>query len=141
MKTNERAEYLKSVVEQHFSNAKTKPTEKGVRMLQEGCRKTFSQIMEEMETMKRPADKACALLLATEKARGGIEVATLCKKVGEQKKADKIINIIDVALPNSKIAGVVTREASHEFFTNVVRTSNELAKKAKELRMIVKNLV
>ena len=141
MKMMEKTEYLKSVVEQHFSKNTTKPTEKGIRMLEEGHKKTFSQIMEEMNTMKRPSDKACALLLATEKARGGIEVAVLCKAVGKQKKADKIINIIDVALPNSKTAGIVTREASHEFFTNVVRTGNELAAKAKELRMIVKNLV
>ncbi len=141
MKTMEKTEYLKSVVEQHFSKSTTKPTKNGIKMLERGHRKTFNQIMEDMNAMKKPSDKTCALLMATIKAHTDIEIATVCKAIGVQKKAMTIINVIDTAYPDSKIAKIVTSEASQEFFANIVKNTKELTEKTKELRMIVKKMI
>ena len=155
METKERAEeikakqgrnklkidYLKSVVGFHFSRQKTRPTEKGLKLLEDGQKKTFNQLMRDLNTVRKPADKACVLLMATQKANSRIEIARVCKAIGKQKQQKEIIDAIDTAYPDSKVARIVTSEASQEFFSNMVKTSNELAKKAKQLRMIVKKLM
>jgi DNA-binding FrmR family transcriptional regulator len=137
-RNTEKTEYLKSVVKQYFPS-KSQPTKRGWELLEKGSNMTFEELMKEMKKMRKTSDKTCAILKAIEKADDGIKVMTLYKRVAEQKQLNKIINAIDTAYPDSKIANMVVHGASTEYVENIHRSTNELIKKAKELKMIIKS--
>jgi len=136
MQTIEQKEYLKSVIKQHFQSSKA-PTQKGWKLLEDD-RKTFEQLMKEADRAKKTSDKACAILKAVEKADDGFKMMALYKNIATQKNADVIISAIEIAYPNSRIAQMVASNASKEYYLNTIRETNEMMRKAKEIKMVVK---
>jgi|GEM_PF-3633624 len=139
MQTIEQKEYLKSVIIQHFPFSK-KPTQKGWKLLEEGDRKTFEELIKEADRAKKTSDKACAILKAVEKVDDNFKMMTLYKKIAAQKNADVIISAIEIAYPNSRIAQMIASNASREYYLNSIRETNEIIRKAKEIKMVVKEL-
>mgnify|MGYP001087859578 CR=1 FL=1 len=137
MKKIDQNEYIKSVITQHFPSNK-KPTKKGWKLLEEGDKKTFEQLIKEADKAKKVSDKACAILRAVEKADDEIKIMTLYKKIAIQKNADVIISAIEIAYPNSKIAQMISSNASKEYYLNIIRATNEMIRKAKEIKKIAK---
>ncbi|MEM3369715.1 MAG: hypothetical protein QXE90_02580 [Candidatus Micrarchaeia archaeon] len=138
-KTIGKNEYLKSVVEQYYYKKSEKPTRKGWKLLEEGDRKGFEQLMKEYRKMKKTSDKVCAILKAVEKANTEARINALCKEIASTTDTGRIINIIDTAYPDSQIARKVIETAHAECYTNMARKTSEIIERAKELREIIKS--
>ncbi|MEM4589735.1 MAG: hypothetical protein QXK21_00510 [Candidatus Micrarchaeia archaeon] len=138
-KTIGKNEYLKSVVEQYYNKKSEKPTRKGWKLLEEGDKKGFEQIMKEYRKMKKTSDKVCVILKAVEKANTETRINAISKEIASTNDTGRIINIIDTAYPDSQIARKIIETVHAECYTNMARKTSEIIERAKELRDIIKS--